>query len=136
MKKIFELRGIERLKAIQDLYKKNPVTKILRRPASHSPWALDNPVTTVTPPKDAVLTDVFGTPLDEVSPRLQRIRDMEARKRTVPVQRTVPAYDPYPQTQMQNRVNTASQKPTESYDDWVARMKTQMDKAADYMESK
>ena len=36
-----------------------------------------------------VKLDVFGKPVDQVSPRVQRIRDLQAGKRVAPVIRTV-----------------------------------------------
>lgn len=132
----FTEKGMAKLKAIQEYYKSTPLTPVSKRRIAGG-WAVKKQTVTVSPPTEsAVQFDVFGNPMQKVSPRVQRIRDIQSGKRTAPLERRTMVWHDSPTKVSQNLVSGASQHDDESYDDWVKRMETAMDKAADYMESK
>ena len=127
----YSAEALAKLKAIQDHYKNTPKTPLPTKS-----------VGLFGKPK----TDVFGNPLSTVSPRVQRIRDLQAGKRVAPVKRVRLDWSEYdsattaaPRRPIQQGINQSAQtvqKPTESYEDWTKRMESAMDDAADYLESK
>ncbi len=120
--------GLAKLRAIQEHYRNTPITVVPKTRITGG-WAIKK-----------ATTDVFGNPLSEVSPRVQRIRDLQAGKRTAPLERRTMVWHEAVRTNPVRPLTINAQSPlaqeTESYEDWTERMKSTMDKAADYMEDK
>jgi hypothetical protein len=86
--------------------------------------------------------DVFGRPLDApVSPRVQRIRDLQAGRRVTPISRPVsrPAsnWDAWEgNNQRDHRPVQAQPVKEETYEEMLEKMRGKMDRAAEILESK
>jgi len=116
-------KAMAKLKAIQDHYKNTPKTRLPNTRIGAS----------ITPAR----VNVFGRPEPEVvSPRVQRIRDLQAGKRVAPIERRTMVWHEAPAKTPSINRQAAPAKPAESYDDMVERMTKKMDEAADYMEKK
>ena len=112
--------GLAKLRAIQEKYSNTPMTPL---------------------PDKRV--DLFGTPINQVSPRVQRIRDLQAGKRVQPLRPDSMVWHDLPEWKRDtcapewDELYKAApvKQDNESLEDWTERMKGAMDKAADIMEN-
>lgn len=79
--------------------------------------------------------DVFGRPVSKVSPRVQRIRDLQAGRRVAPA-KPARIWD-WGKPKAQPTIAPVQSQPApraKTYEEQMADLKAKMDQAADYME--